>query len=375
MQTNPDKPPPSASISITGLSRLLDNAPDIIARMDREFRHIYINKQIEAATGIPVEEYLGKTNWDLGYPPEICEVWDGMFKRAFKTGETSVNHFEFPGPSGPRFFESRISPEKNEAGEIESVVLIARDITALKESERALKIAKEEAEEANRAKDAFLANMSHELRTPLNAIMGFSDILLEGLAGPLTEKQREYLTEILESTEYLTTLVTNILDVSKLAADPVLIHKAPFDLGALLRVVYMLFEPRAAREDRPYEIELPAKCPEITADRPRIQQVLLNLVSNAFKHSPVSTPIHMSLCQNQSNAIITIHNADSVIPPEEIAHIFEAFYRVTQDSNIPLEGVGLGLYISKKLVSAHGGTLSVESSTEKGTSFTVTLPL
>ena len=230
-------------------------------------------------------------------------------------------------------------------------------------------------DEANRHKSMFLANVSHELRTPLTAIEGLAANLLDRIIGPLNDKQSEYLKDIRASTDRLTRLIEDLLDLSIISSGRAEMKPSAIYLPALLQEVSNGL--RTIAEDKQTDLEIGLVEPNLTAwaDRDRIAQVLTNLIGNAIKFTPAQGKVIVSAHMNGGAwAQVSIADTGPGIPSEELKKIFDEFYQVTRPGTEKSRGVGLGLAISKKVVETHGGKIWVESEIGKGSTFHFTLP-
>jgi len=234
---------------------------------------------------------------------------------------------------------------------------------------------KARAEATNQAKSEFLANMSHELRTPLNAIIGFSEMLQEGVAGPLTPKQEEYVRYVANSGRHLLKLVSDILDLSKVEAgrmslDPELVAPAP-----IIEAAVATLRPLAERRGISLEVRLAAALPQLFADPLRLKQILYNLLSNAIKFTPVGGKISLTAEALDEQLQLTVVDTGIGICEEDLQSLFRDFQQVGLPSEAREGGTGLGLSLTKKLVELHHGSISVTSELGVGSSFTLLLPL
>ena len=256
---------------------------------------------------------------------------------------------------------------------------ITREVTELNARTRELEQAKERAESADRLKSAFLATMSHELRTPLNSILGFTGIILQGLAGPLNDEQTKQLGMVQGSARHLLELINDVLDISKIEAGQLKVHHAPFDLGATVDRVSASVRPLAEKKRLALRVERPPALPPIESDRRRVEQILLNLLNNAIKFTErgeVALVVETSLLPG-SRAAVRLRVADSGIGMTEadVATLFQPFRQIDSGLQRQHEGTGLGLAISQRLADLLGATIAVESAPGRGSAFTVTLPL
>jgi len=227
---------------------------------------------------------------------------------------------------------------------------------------------------ANRHKSAFLANVSHELRTPLNAIIGFAQILADGI--PMADAERDLAyQDIFESGRHLLTMVNNILDVARIEAGHQTLERTSILLGTEFAAVERMIAPLITGKGQSLTVRLPHDLPQVIADRDRLRQVLLNLLSNAYKFTPERGAITLSACRAGREAVaITVRDTGIGIAPEHQAIIFEAFQQVEQGYARAQQGTGLGLALTKQLIELMGGTIALSSAVGVGSTFTVTLP-
>ncbi|HVI93557.1 MAG TPA: ATP-binding protein [Anaeromyxobacter sp.] len=244
----------------------------------------------------------------------------------------------------------------------------------LQEKNRQLEDSYAKLKELDRLKSNFLATMSHELRTPLTSVIGYSEMMLEGLGGPLTSEQREYLGIIMEKGENLLQLITSILDISKIEAGRVRLVLSEVDATQLMRDAVATVLPLARKKGLKVSCE-PAQLPRVQADRDKLRQCLVNLCSNAVKFTPAGGTINVS-----SEALpgdrVAIHVTDTGIGigEEHLPKVFDVFYQVDGSSTREYGGAGLGLAIVKSFVEAHGGEVTVRSTLGQGTTFALVLP-
>jgi signal transduction histidine kinase/CheY-like chemotaxis protein len=229
-------------------------------------------------------------------------------------------------------------------------------------------------EMANKYKSEFLASMSHELRTPLNAIIGFSEVLLERFFGDLTEKQEEYLLDILESGRHLLSLINDILDLSKVEAGRMELELASFSLPAALENGLTMIRERANRHGIALSLDVDPILDVLEADERKVKQVLFNLLSNAVKFTPDGGQVGVEARLQEGEVQITVWDTGIGIASADQERIFEEFQQVIGSSMQKREGTGLGLSLVRKFVELHGGRIWVESMVGQGSRFTFTLP-
>jgi signal transduction histidine kinase len=236
--------------------------------------------------------------------------------------------------------------------------------------------AKQAAEQANRAKDKFLSTVSHELRTPISTIKSLSQYLALGVRGPVSEDQEEYLERIERAADYLDTLITDILDFARLEAGPVNVTPEPVSVAGALDRVEALLEVRFNESAVTYERGPVPPDVYVRADPDRLQQILLNLLTNAIKFTETDDRITTAADVQGETVHIRVRDTGMGIPNEEQARIFDPFIQAQSDpaGDDASDGVGLGLAISRDLAEAMGGSLLVESEEGTGSVFTIRLP-
>jgi two-component system cell cycle sensor histidine kinase PleC len=255
------------------------------------------------------------------------------------------------------------------------VVLTTTDITKRREAEVNLQLALAEAKRANDAKSTFLATMSHELRTPLNAISGFSEVMANEMFGTLgAPKYKEYAGHILTSSHHLLNLINDILDLSAIESGNQSLNKELLNTLDVITECSSVISQDTYRKNISYEIDVPADLAPISVDRRAFKQILLNVLANAIKFTPVSGDIKLKARTSENWQIIQISNTGQEISPESLGRITEPFVRGESDPYRAQEGSGLGLAIVKSLVEAHDGKLDIKSDAKKGTTVSISLP-
>jgi len=241
--------------------------------------------------------------------------------------------------------------------ELLGAVTILEDITHLREIDR--------------LKSEFIATASHELRTPLTSVQKGVHLLLEGALGELTDKQNEVLQACRQDCERLDKLMRDLLDLSKIEAGESQPQLAAVSTRDLLTTAVRELRPQIEAKGLELRVDAPVDLPWVMVDRLQIERVISNLVINALRHTK-SGEIGISAQQRDSHVAVSIADTGSGIPAEYLPHIFDKFVQVP---DAPTGGAGLGLTISKSIVEAHGGQISVQSQVGRGTTFTFTLRL
>lgn len=266
-----------------------------------------------------------------------------------------------------------ISPIKDADGRVVGASTIARDVSERRRSEEERESAREAADRANRAKSEFLSRMSHELRTPMNAVLGFAQLLE---LDPLSPEQHEATGEILKAGRHLLELIDEVLDIARIEAGKLRLSLEPVDAIAVAEESISLLTPQARQEGVTLSIEMQdtSEAVFVIADRNRLKQVLLNLISNGIKYNRQHGTVHVSIDRADTGSRIRIEVTDTGrgIPSERIEQLFAPFERLGVEET-GIEGTGLGLALTRPLVEAMGGTLSVMSEAGKGSTFSVEL--
>jgi len=239
-----------------------------------------------------------------------------------------------------------------------------------------LRIAKDDAEAANQAKSGFLATMSHELRTPLNAIIGFSEMMLREVLGPLgNEQYQAYVGDIHDSGTHLLQIINDILDLSKAEAGKIDLTEDVFDLRDIMRSVSQLTASRVHAAELTQTVELPGDLPPISGDERKTKQVLLNLITNSVKFTPAGGSIAITARWNPSEGLaVTVADTGIGIAKEDLQRVLKPFEQVDSSFTRQHQGTGLGLPLVKAIMEMHGGGLDLKSELGAGTQVTVVFP-
>jgi len=236
--------------------------------------------------------------------------------------------------------------------------------------------ANRELEIASTAKSQFMAMMSHELRTPLNAIIGFTQLLLEELYGPITGKQRDRLATILNNAQNLLDLINDVLDLSKIESGSMELNPEPVSVPEVAREVLTNHELKARQKKLGLTLDAAADVPPIIADRGHLTQMLDNLVGNAIKFTKTGgVTVQIGHLPEQQVVSIAVADTGIGIPDDALNTIFESFKQLDSSTTREFGGTGLGLTITQRLVALHGGQITVESAVGIGSTFTVYLPV
>jgi len=250
-----------------------------------------------------------------------------------------------------------------------------RLVDDLQRSNKLLFEANRQLRTATEAKSIFLAHMSHELRTPLNAVIGFSDLLIGGIAGKINNKQRECLEDILSSGKHLLSLINDILDLSKVEAGKIDIRAESLRLADVVDDAVTTVKPMVNESRHELAISIAEDLPPVYGDRNRLKQILLNLLSNAIKFTPDGGKLSLETSREGDFCKVSMVDNGIGIRKEDQICIFEPFTQLDTQPGERKQGTGLGLALTKQLVELLGGKIGVESEYGKGSQFSFTIPL
>lgn len=364
---------------------VIESINDAVIVLDAHDRVIDINPAaLDLIGGVSASQVIGQPARGIFtpfYADAVAEFGD------IDTAQTEIT---LPGDDGVRHFELRITPLYVRSQQLTGRVFVLHEITrrrqaaeqieaqnrALVKTNEALDRARVQAEEASRLKSEFLATISHELRTPLNSVIGYSDLLLTGLAGELNEKQRDYVQRSLSNGERLLNLINELLDLSKIEAGRLDLVPRPFEVVVLLEDTQSRMETLAQQKALAFNTRLdPALPHRLVGDIIRLEQIIVNLVSNAIKYTETGwVELRLDRPSVSTWAIVVIDTGIG-IPPHAIEYIFDEFRQVDGTTHRLYQGTGLGLSIVRKLAQLMGGTVQIQSEVNRGSTFTVTLPL
>ncbi|HUL52352.1 MAG TPA: PAS domain-containing protein [Opitutaceae bacterium] len=407
------------------LSLILNNASDVIfaiaVEAEDRFRFTSVNRRFLEATGLAEAKILGARVEEVIPEPARTLVLQ-KYREAIASGQPTRWEEISDYPAGRKIGHVTVVPVFDSQGKCTQLVGMVHDVTErshaeeqvrrlnedlrrqaealeLRVAERTaeLAVARDRAEAADRLKSAFLATMSHELRTPLNSIIGFTGIILQGLAGPVTPEQHNQLEMVRSSARHLLALINDVLDLSKIEAAQLVVTRVPVDVRAAVTKAVDLVQPLADRKDLALRVEMAPETGILRSDRRRIEQVLLNLLNNAIKfteHGEVTLRVWpgernrpadpaapdgatAEAAAPKGPAVLHFQVRDTGIgiKPGELANLFQPFRQLDTGLTRQHEGTGLGLAICRRLAELMGGEITVESEWGRGSVFTFTLPL
>ncbi|MEE8188575.1 MAG: ATP-binding protein [Kiloniellales bacterium] len=348
---------------------------DWVWEADRDLVLTFASPRVNEALGYHPHELTGRRLTDLLSEPN--DILDRLTTQKGRQPFRDI-HIEIPNRDGAarEFLLSGLPVYCSATGDFLGFRGTANDVTELKRREQALLRAKEVAETASRTKGEFLANMSHELRTPLNAIIGFSDIMSSEMLGPLENEQyKGYTGDIANSARHLLVLINDILDAAKIEAGQMSLAEETVDPAALIESVERLTVTRAEQAGLSLTTHLDSDGVSLYADKVKLSQVLINLVSNALKFTPEGGRVELRAFLADDGAFVfEVMDTGIGIAPEDLPKAMAPFGQVDSALNRKFEGTGLGLPLAKSLTELHGGRFEIRSQPGEGTRVSLRLP-
>ncbi len=350
------------------------DAPIGMALTTPDGRFVQVNRALCAIVGHAEADLRTMTFADVTHPDDRRADRERIER--LLAGEANAYQLEtryLRGDGRPVWVEFSASVVRDETGQPLHIVSQIQDVTARKQADADLRAAKEAAEEASHLKSQFLATMSHELRTPLQSIIGYADLLLQGMDGPLSADQVDDVASIERGARRLLELINDVLDLSRIEAGQLQLVPETVDLAAIVEQTLADVRLPAAAKRLSMVVSLPSDLPPLQADPVRLRQILLNLVGNAVKFTSEGG-VTVSARRAEGGVEIVVVDTGIGIAPEALPHIFDEFRQADGSMTRRYGGSGLGLAIAARLVRLHRGAIGVESALGVGSTFTVTLP-
>ena len=364
----------------TQFATLVSNVPGVVFRsmIDEDWTEVFISNGIEELTGYPASDFIGsrvRSCASVIHPDDrvLCEraTADAIANHTYYVVEYRILHRD----GSIRWVYEKTQPVYDDAGKPLYIDGVIFDITDRKAAEAELMRTKERAEAANRAKSDFLATMSHELRTPLNAIIGFSDVVLEQMFGPVANaRYLEYLTDIKNSGTHLLELINDILDLSKAEAGHFDLRDDLIHVEQLIDSCVAMVSLRARQAGVEIVTDVAADLPRLRGDERKLRQALLNLMTNAVKFTPSGGQMMLRGQCVAEGLRIAVGDTGIGMAAGDIPTALSPFGQIDSALNRRHTGTGLGLPLSKRLVEAHGATFAIESDVGVGTIVTLDFP-
>jgi PAS domain S-box-containing protein len=361
---------------------LASHAPVGIFQEDRNGIRTYVNERWCHITGSTLETAMG-WGWLRLVHPDDRELVENEWRAALQSGSSYSAEYRVLRADGHlAWVHTSVVPVTDETGAISGYVGTVTDLTELKKTEEQLRHQNIELENRNRQieaatklKSQFLANMSHELRTPLNGIIGFAELMQDGTGGPVSPDQEDFLSDILTSARHLLQLINDILDLSKIEAGKTEFHPEATDLGQVMEEVCEIVRPMATSKRLSIDVKIDENVRQVFLDPAKLKQVLYNYLSNAVKFTPEDGGIGVGIHSEGSQSFrIEVTDTGIGIDASEIPRLFAEFQQLDGGASKRYQGTGLGLALTKRMVEAQGGRVSVRSSLGKGSTFSAVLP-
>jgi PAS domain S-box-containing protein len=349
-----------------------DSITDMISIHDKDFKITRVNKALADAFKKEPKELIGKICYELFHGtkhscPNCPHMW------SLKTQKPAT--LELFEPRLGIYLGVSTSPILDENGEVTSSVHIAKDITERKLAEEKLKEANEKLKEYNQLKDEFVSTASHELRTPLSVIMGAIRLVLDEIPGKIVEEQREVLSLAKDNVKRLSRIVDSLLSISKIESGRLELQKANINICDLIKNTVSDYQLLAQEKGIHLDCEAPEKGVNICLDPGRIEEVLINLISNSLKFTSEGGWVNVTCSEQDPEVQICVQDSGVGIAKGDLPKLFDKFTQFGRKAGPGEKGTGLGLAIVKKLVEMHGGKIDVKSEVNQGATFTITLPL
>ncbi len=364
---------------------IINTVRESLIALDQNLRVVSVSRSFYEVFKVNPNETVGQLIYDLGNKqwdiPKLRELLETILpqKSSFDNYEVEHNFATI----GRRTMLLNARQIRRASGKERIILLAIEDITERREIETGLQKAHAELTElaaelkrSARVKSEFLANMSHELRTPLNSINGFSEVLFDETFGPLNEKQKKYVYNVLTSGKHLLLLINQILDMAKMEAGKMKLGLSHVPMKSLLHELSLLVADLVAKKNLRMVVEIADTLPDIEADELKVKEIVYNLLSNAVKFTPAGGEIGIRAHSTGTSIEVVVWDSGVGIAHENMEKVFEGFFRVDTPYSRVTEGTGLGLPLSRKLVELHGGELSVTSKgLDQGTSVRFYLPI
>jgi PAS domain S-box-containing protein len=350
---------------------LAENSPDLIIRLDKNLRYVYVNSVITEMTGKSPEYYIGKTYEEAGIPEEYATIWREHNLKAIETGEIQHYEFEFSTINGLRFVETTAIPEFNANGEIESIIILDRDITERKEIEEQLKKLIEDLKRSNKELRQFAYVSSHDLQEPLRTIASFTQLLQMRYKGRLDGDADEFMGYIVEASIRMKQQILDLLDYSRVGT-----KSGEFGLVDTNEVLNKIIKSlHISITEAGAEITY-GELPNVMGDAGQLEKIFQNLISNAIKFRKCEEPLKIDISayksEDEKEYVFSVSDNGIGIEEQYFERIFTIFQRLhTRDV---YKGTGIGLSIIKRIIDRHGGHIWVESSFGDGSTFYFTIP-
>lgn len=337
---------------------LMQHTPACVSMLDRDLRYLHVSQRWLESFRLAGQQVIGKTLYEVfpDSPPHRREAYQRALQGEHCKSEEDIITYRDGSSDWMRW---EVIPWPDGRSEVGGIIIFHEIITERKTLEQ--------------RKDEFISLASHELKTPVATLKGFAQLLLRRLKKQNDVRLKEPIDKMVAQLDKLTLLINDLLDISRIQAGKLTFREELFDLAELVRETVENVQETMPTHHLLIQRSVPTR---VYADRERIGQVLINLLTNAVKYSPFACEVLISLEHTQDNALVSVQDFGMGIPADQLSRIFERFYQVSNGrQNKNLTGLGIGLYISNEIVQRHHGRLWVESAVDEGSTFHFTLPL
>lgn len=350
------------SESKSRLRVMVNRLKDGVMTTDADKRIVLANPAFLHMIGFAGENVIGKVAEEVISCDSVLQVIDEALDLPDGGFTESFQEFTLTDVGGDeKVLSARCSPFRDRTGLNLGTTTVLHDITAIKKMDQ--------------MKSDFVSMVSHEIRSPMNSLLAQIKIILDGLAGDVTDKQRQILGRASEKIHNLTNLVSELLDLARIEAGTVAQDIQEVRFGELLDDQVSFHSASAEQKKIQIQLKIEDDLPPISANHQGMEEVLTNLITNAIKYSPEGSEITVEATVENDYLLVKVSDTGFGIPEEDLAKIFTRFHRVKDQNTREIHGTGLGLAIVKSIIDAHHGSIRVESELEQGTVFTILLPL
>jgi PAS domain S-box-containing protein len=340
---------------------MVNRLTDGVMTTDARKLIVQVNPAFLHMIGYHGEEVVGRHVNDIIQDENLLKSIDQALTMPPDMFTEITNEIGLLDNNDEKILSARCAPFRGRMKENLGTITVLHDITALKKMDQ--------------MKSDFVSMVSHEIRSPMNSLLMQLKIISDGLAGEVTEKQQEILQRASEKILNLNNLVTELLDLSRIESGLISHEKEQVDMANLLSEQQVFHDPYGKEKEITIQLNCPSELPSILANRQNIEEVFSNLITNAIKYSPVGGSITISVVAENEYLKIQLADTGYGISSEDLEKIFTRFYRAKDKNTRGIQGTGLGLAIVKSIIESHHGKISVESEVDRGTTFTILLPL
>lgn len=344
---------------------ILASIGDAVIVTDPSLRITHVNQSAERLLGYTAAELIGGLYHQIvravQLTGELVHDTDRTIYKVLQTKKPLSEEAIYLTKDGHKFAAAVTCAPIQESTQVTGVVQVIRDVSREKEIDR--------------MKTEFISLASHQLRTPLSAMRWYSEMLLAGDAGKLTEQQLSFVTHISDSSDRMIALVNALLNISRIESGRIVIDAKPTELREFVAGVVAELSPRAQAKNQQIITNIHSRLPPVALDKKLVREVFVNLITNAIKYTPDGGEILIFISKKGDKVMVQVSDTGYGIPPGEKSKVFEKFYRGSNITKIETDGTGLGLYLVKAIVESSGGEISFRSDAQKGTTFWFTLPI